>query len=221
MSSNDNEITEVKVLMALADDEKVVISKQSAKNEPVSGPKTIKSILKSNSTFKVEALKGVAINELSSAPAKAKASASKLTQLLLLLHAILKTGPLLLKDISKLPMKSFVEEFQTLTSFMSLDVHFTSIIIKIIYGSLMKKLRMVIFLDTVAEESVIATGGSVVLTCDSVGRIIPISRFGKINPSTSDNQGRSTPGIDTFMSLAEDFTKTKSVYLELEGSSLS
>nr|GFA49573.1 hypothetical protein [Tanacetum cinerariifolium] len=161
MSSNDNEITEVKVLMALADDEKVVISKQSAKNaedikvsipgvegpwlsevkgfvlpnldigiilptesqvnttdppvaitdssvteydsadeslvcntplhplekfngaEPVSGPKTIKSILKSNSTFKVEALKGVAINELSSAPAKAKASASKLTQLLL------------------------------------------------------------------------------------------------------------------------------------------
>ncbi|GJR52170.1 hypothetical protein Tco_1402691 [Tanacetum coccineum] len=45
--------------------------------EPVSGPKTIKLILKSNSTFKAEALKGVTINEPSPAPAKAKASASK------------------------------------------------------------------------------------------------------------------------------------------------
>nr|GFA73990.1 hypothetical protein [Tanacetum cinerariifolium] len=38
--------------------------------EPVSGPKTIKSILKSRSTFKTEALKGVIINKPSSAPAK-------------------------------------------------------------------------------------------------------------------------------------------------------
>ncbi|GJS31857.1 hypothetical protein Tco_0492477 [Tanacetum coccineum] len=38
--------------------------------EPVSGPKTIKSILKSNSTFKVETLKGVTINEQSSTPTK-------------------------------------------------------------------------------------------------------------------------------------------------------
>ncbi|GJW84837.1 hypothetical protein Tco_0157982 [Tanacetum coccineum] len=38
--------------------------------EPISGPKTIKSILKSNSTFKAEALKGVIINEPSSAHAK-------------------------------------------------------------------------------------------------------------------------------------------------------
>ncbi|GJV03760.1 hypothetical protein Tco_1337329 [Tanacetum coccineum] len=38
--------------------------------KPVSGPKTIKSILKSNSTFKVDTLKGVTINEPSSAPAK-------------------------------------------------------------------------------------------------------------------------------------------------------
>ncbi|GKA22478.1 hypothetical protein Tco_0708440 [Tanacetum coccineum] len=45
--------------------------------KPVSGPKTIKLILKSNSTFKAEALKGVTINEPPSAPAKAKASASK------------------------------------------------------------------------------------------------------------------------------------------------
>ncbi|GJY70088.1 hypothetical protein Tco_0473070 [Tanacetum coccineum] len=45
--------------------------------EPVFGPKTIKSILKSNYTFKAEALKGVTINEPSSAPAKAKASTSK------------------------------------------------------------------------------------------------------------------------------------------------
>ncbi|GKF11924.1 hypothetical protein Tco_0049850, partial [Tanacetum coccineum] len=39
--------------------------------ELVSGPKTIKSILKSNSTFKAETLKGVTINEPTSAPAKA------------------------------------------------------------------------------------------------------------------------------------------------------
>nr|GEX60877.1 hypothetical protein [Tanacetum cinerariifolium] len=38
--------------------------------EPVSRPKTVKSILKSKSTFKAEALKGVIINEPSSAPAK-------------------------------------------------------------------------------------------------------------------------------------------------------
>ncbi|GJZ61243.1 retrovirus-related pol polyprotein from transposon TNT 1-94 [Tanacetum coccineum] len=51
--------------------------KKLASAEPVSGPKTIKLILKSNSTFKAEALKGVTINEPSPAPAKAKASASK------------------------------------------------------------------------------------------------------------------------------------------------
>ncbi|GJZ91176.1 hypothetical protein Tco_0663103 [Tanacetum coccineum] len=41
--------------------------------EPVSGPKTIKSILKSNSTFKVEVLKCVIINEPSSARTRAHA----------------------------------------------------------------------------------------------------------------------------------------------------
>ncbi|GJS48058.1 retrovirus-related pol polyprotein from transposon TNT 1-94 [Tanacetum coccineum] len=38
--------------------------------EPISGPKTIKSILKSKLTFKPKTLKGVIINEPSSAPAK-------------------------------------------------------------------------------------------------------------------------------------------------------
>ncbi|GKD56752.1 hypothetical protein Tco_1290139 [Tanacetum coccineum] len=38
--------------------------------EPVSGPKTIKSILRSKSTFKAETLKGVIINETSSASAR-------------------------------------------------------------------------------------------------------------------------------------------------------
>ncbi|GJT28735.1 hypothetical protein Tco_0909010 [Tanacetum coccineum] len=38
--------------------------------EPISGPKTIKSILKPNSTFKPETLKGDTINEPSSTPAK-------------------------------------------------------------------------------------------------------------------------------------------------------
>ncbi|GJT25453.1 retrovirus-related pol polyprotein from transposon TNT 1-94 [Tanacetum coccineum] len=44
--------------------------------EPVSGPKTIKSILKSKSTLKAEPLKGVKINEPSSAPAKGNKSSS-------------------------------------------------------------------------------------------------------------------------------------------------
>nr|GEX42477.1 transposon Ty3-I Gag-Pol polyprotein [Tanacetum cinerariifolium] len=34
----------------------------------------------------------------------------------------------------------------------------------------------------------------------------------------NDNQGLSTPGIDTFVSSAEDFTKTRSFFPELEGS---
>ncbi|GJU94577.1 retrovirus-related pol polyprotein from transposon TNT 1-94 [Tanacetum coccineum] len=44
--------------------------------EPISGPKTIKSILRSKSTLKTEALKGVIINEPSSAPAKDNKSSS-------------------------------------------------------------------------------------------------------------------------------------------------
>ncbi|GJR08377.1 retrovirus-related pol polyprotein from transposon TNT 1-94 [Tanacetum coccineum] len=44
--------------------------------KPISGPKTIKSILRSKSTFKIEALKGVIINEPSSAPAKGNKSSS-------------------------------------------------------------------------------------------------------------------------------------------------
>ncbi|GJU08521.1 hypothetical protein Tco_1124951 [Tanacetum coccineum] len=44
--------------------------------EPVSGPKTIKSILKSKSTFKAETLKGIIINEPSSAPARGNKSSS-------------------------------------------------------------------------------------------------------------------------------------------------
>nr|GEW83891.1 ribonuclease H-like domain-containing protein [Tanacetum cinerariifolium] len=44
--------------------------------EPISGPKTIKLILKSKSTFKAEALKDVTINEPSSAHAKGNKSSS-------------------------------------------------------------------------------------------------------------------------------------------------
>ncbi|GJU64625.1 hypothetical protein Tco_1246460 [Tanacetum coccineum] len=73
VSSCDNDMTEVKVLMALADDENVHPLphwRSSASIKPVSGPKTIKSILKSNFTFKADTLKGVTINEPSSAPDK-------------------------------------------------------------------------------------------------------------------------------------------------------
>ncbi|GKA70600.1 retrovirus-related pol polyprotein from transposon TNT 1-94 [Tanacetum coccineum] len=53
--------------------------------KPISGPKTIKSILRSKYTFKTKTLKGVIINEPSSAPTKdnKSSSSSKLTQLLL------------------------------------------------------------------------------------------------------------------------------------------
>ncbi|GJW55790.1 hypothetical protein Tco_0099875 [Tanacetum coccineum] len=44
--------------------------------EPISKPKTIKSILRSKSTFKAEALKSVIINEPSSAPTKGNKSSS-------------------------------------------------------------------------------------------------------------------------------------------------
>ncbi|GKD28693.1 hypothetical protein Tco_1239471 [Tanacetum coccineum] len=85
VSSDDNEVTEVKALMAITDeeitdydsaDESLVCSTPLPPLEklpgvvPVSGPKTIKSILKSKSTFKVETLKGITINEPSLAPWK-------------------------------------------------------------------------------------------------------------------------------------------------------
>ncbi|GKE04154.1 hypothetical protein Tco_1396172 [Tanacetum coccineum] len=53
--------------------------------ELVSGPKTIKSILKSKSTFKAETLKGFIINEPSSAPARG----NKVLQLLKLIQLLL------------------------------------------------------------------------------------------------------------------------------------
>ncbi|GJY98105.1 hypothetical protein Tco_0515015 [Tanacetum coccineum] len=47
--------------------------------EPVSRSKTIKSILKSKSTFKAETLKGITINEPSSAPTRGKSSSASNT----------------------------------------------------------------------------------------------------------------------------------------------
>ncbi|GKE47517.1 retrovirus-related pol polyprotein from transposon TNT 1-94, partial [Tanacetum coccineum] len=141
VSSNDNDVTEVKALMDLADEERVFVGKESVGNgewikislkssgpkdpvfvkssadnsevsitdsnkpklseakdstlsnhdtgkhplpplekltgaEPISRPKTIKSILKSKSTFKAETLKGITINEPSSAPARGNKSSS-------------------------------------------------------------------------------------------------------------------------------------------------
>ncbi|GJU52358.1 hypothetical protein Tco_1226072 [Tanacetum coccineum] len=56
--------------------------------EPVSGPKTIKSILKLKSTFKAETLKGITINEPSSAPARGKSSLASKTNS----HQLHQTG---------------------------------------------------------------------------------------------------------------------------------
>ncbi|GJV51999.1 hypothetical protein Tco_1447740 [Tanacetum coccineum] len=47
--------------------------------EPVYGPKTIKSILNSKSTFKAETLKGITINEPSSTPTRGKSSLASKT----------------------------------------------------------------------------------------------------------------------------------------------
>nr|GEV68201.1 retrovirus-related Pol polyprotein from transposon TNT 1-94 [Tanacetum cinerariifolium] len=145
VSSDDNEMVEVKVLMALADDEREAVGKESVRNaegfnlpthdtgriipsesqvkitnplvtitdssttnydsadessvcstnlplleklsdvEPLSGPNTIKLILKSKLTFKDETLKGVTINEPTPTHAKEKMfQLLKVTQLLLI-----------------------------------------------------------------------------------------------------------------------------------------
>ncbi|GKB81779.1 hypothetical protein Tco_0948674, partial [Tanacetum coccineum] len=133
VSSDENKVIEVRALMALTNEERIFVSKESVSNgewvkisiqkvplnesqrntadhsvvvfdfsvtdydsadessvcstplpplekltgaEPVSGPKTIKSILKSKSTFKAETLKGITINEPSSAPARGNKSSS-------------------------------------------------------------------------------------------------------------------------------------------------
>nr|GEV61429.1 retrovirus-related Pol polyprotein from transposon TNT 1-94 [Tanacetum cinerariifolium] len=65
VSSDDNEMTKVKVLMHPLPPLKKLVGA-----EPVSRPKTIKSIFKLNSIFKAKTLKGVTINELSLAHAK-------------------------------------------------------------------------------------------------------------------------------------------------------
>ncbi|GJY25336.1 retrovirus-related pol polyprotein from transposon TNT 1-94 [Tanacetum coccineum] len=81
VSSDENEVTEVKALMALASKERNFVSKHPfppleklTHVELVSGQKTIKLILKSKSTFKAETLKDITINEPFSAPARGNKS---------------------------------------------------------------------------------------------------------------------------------------------------
>ncbi|GJT68763.1 retrovirus-related pol polyprotein from transposon TNT 1-94 [Tanacetum coccineum] len=76
LKENKNLRTELKELKAITETWLNSSNKKLEGAEPISGPKTIKSILRSNSTFKVEALKGVIINEPSSAPAKGNKSSS-------------------------------------------------------------------------------------------------------------------------------------------------
>ncbi|GKC75144.1 hypothetical protein Tco_1125918 [Tanacetum coccineum] len=83
------------------------------------------------------------------------------------------------------------------------------------------KIDLIVFgPETVAEESVTPTGESVVLICVLAMRIFSVSWFGRIDPSASDSQVRSTPGVDTFVSSTEDFTNNSSKCTELEGSSI-
>ncbi|GJZ40044.1 retrovirus-related pol polyprotein from transposon TNT 1-94 [Tanacetum coccineum] len=82
VSSDENEITED--FYEKADESSVYSTpllslKKLDGAEPVSRPKTIKSILKSKSTFKAETLKGITINEPSSTPARGKSSSASKT----------------------------------------------------------------------------------------------------------------------------------------------
>nr|GEU75626.1 hypothetical protein [Tanacetum cinerariifolium] len=92
VSSDENESIKVKALMALANEERVSVSKESISNgdwvkisiqkhplppleklanaKLVPGPKSIKSNLKSNPTFNAETLKGLTLKEPSSSPTK-------------------------------------------------------------------------------------------------------------------------------------------------------
>nr|GEU49946.1 hypothetical protein [Tanacetum cinerariifolium] len=88
LSPDENEAIKVKALIVLANEGRVFVGKESASNgewvnisiqkrtnlqcvaKPVSRPNTIKSILKSNSTFKAETLKGITLKEPSLAPDK-------------------------------------------------------------------------------------------------------------------------------------------------------
>nr|GEU90616.1 hypothetical protein [Tanacetum cinerariifolium] len=59
----------------------LLLLKKLDSDEPIFGPKTIKSILKLKSTFKAKTLKGITINEPSSAPARGKSSLASKTNL--------------------------------------------------------------------------------------------------------------------------------------------
>nr|GEU65779.1 hypothetical protein [Tanacetum cinerariifolium] len=97
--SSDDEETKVKYLMVLTDEERISVGKESARNgewtkitikrnlhksseaEDSTLPnhdtdETVKSILKLKSTFKAETLKGITLNEPSSAPARGNKSSS-------------------------------------------------------------------------------------------------------------------------------------------------
>ncbi|GKC19213.1 retrovirus-related pol polyprotein from transposon TNT 1-94 [Tanacetum coccineum] len=145
VSSNNNEMVEVKVLMALAE-ENDAISKEAELQrniidplvtvtdfsttdydsthessvcstplpplkrldgvEPVSGPKTIKSILRSKSTFKVETLKDVIINKPSLAPAKGNNSSSASKVNSALADCSLVSGLRMLKTYDREPLSA-------------------------------------------------------------------------------------------------------------------
>nr|GEX67964.1 hypothetical protein [Tanacetum cinerariifolium] len=162
VSSDKNDMTKVKVLMALYNDENLMVDKESARNandtkvsipgvekpwlskaegfilpnhdtvfstpllpleklggtKPVSGPKTIKSILKSNSTFKAKVLKSIIINEPSSTPAKTKTSASKVNSAP---AASQKSRWILIKIQEPKTIKTLLSSLHTLWTIISLE----------------------------------------------------------------------------------------------------
>ncbi|GJW31614.1 hypothetical protein Tco_0051646 [Tanacetum coccineum] len=75
VSSDDNKMVEMNIL-SVAPFFPSPSGKKLDGAEPISGPKTIKSILKSKSTLKAKTIKGVKINKPSPAPAKGNKSSS-------------------------------------------------------------------------------------------------------------------------------------------------
>ncbi|GJW90151.1 zinc finger, CCHC-type containing protein [Tanacetum coccineum] len=124
--SNKSKLTRAKILLTVKfmitglADESLVCStllpplEKLTGAEPVSGPKTIKSILKSKFTFKTETLKGITINEPSSAPARGNKKflqILKLTQFLLC--NIKESLSLLNNDCSKHLSKDYLHKYGT------------------------------------------------------------------------------------------------------------
>ncbi|GJV41502.1 hypothetical protein Tco_1419942 [Tanacetum coccineum] len=89
--------------------------------EPISRPKTIKLILKSNSIFKAEILKSIIINEPSLAPAKGNIStlvSTTIQHLLVIKECVMEDGPplaIVIKELDELKLQISKNKYISIT----------------------------------------------------------------------------------------------------------